>query len=188
MNPTPSITPERTIIAGILPVFLAGALFHYLYDITGRSAIAGAFAPVNESIWEHLKMVPLPLLAWWALAWLFLRRRGDPPDRDRWFTAALVSLGVSLVAVPAMFYLYTGALGIQRLFIDIAILLVALILGQLLARHVYKHATGIDYRPALALYVGLILLFVWFTFAPPRLPLFRDPLNGSYGIQFGDDL
>lgn len=182
MNPNHSITPEKTILAGILPVFLAGALFHYLYDITGRNVIAGAFAPVNESIWEHLKMIPLPLLAWWALGYAILTRRGYPLDKNKWFTAALVSLVVALLAVPFLYYFYTAAFGIQRLFIDIMILLVALIFGQLLARHIYKQSAGIDYRLALALCLGLVLLFVWFTFAPPQLPLFRDPINGTYGI------
>ena len=34
-----------------------------------------------------------------------------------------------------------------------------------------------------ALLWGLAFLFLLFTYRPPRLPLFRDPLGGGYGVR-----
>ena len=35
---------------------------------------------------------------------------------------------------------------------------------------------------AAALFAALAVLFVWFTYAPPHLPIFLDPITGTYGI------
>ena len=40
----------------------AGTLFHFIYEWSGFHPLAGLFAPVNESTWEHLKMLFFPVL------------------------------------------------------------------------------------------------------------------------------
>ena len=51
---------KRYTMIGILFVLVAGTLAHFLYDWTGRNPVAGLFAPVSESIWEHMKLVFFP--------------------------------------------------------------------------------------------------------------------------------
>jgi len=173
--------PEKLILAGSVLAFLAGSLFHYLYEISGNSVLMGALAPVNESIWEHLKMIPIPLTAWWLLSYRLALRRGAV-DRDKWFTGAPASIAIALITVPAIYYFYTGAFTDRILIVDISSLFVGFLFGQLLARHLYKHAAGIDARLALALCLAIIALFAWFTFNTPHLPLFADPIDGSFGL------
>ena len=47
----------------ILAVVLLGTLWHFAYAISGDAYFVGLIAPVNESVWEHLKIVYLPILA-----------------------------------------------------------------------------------------------------------------------------
>ena len=60
---------------GILVVCLASIPLHFLYDWSGEMTIISLFVPINESIWEHLKLVFWPLLLWWGFGYLVFRDR-----------------------------------------------------------------------------------------------------------------
>lgn len=47
---------------GIFFVITAGSLAHFFYDWSGHASIVGYFTPVNESIWEHMKLLFFPML------------------------------------------------------------------------------------------------------------------------------
>ena len=49
---------------GLLVVLAAGNLLHFIYDWTGQSPIAAPLAAVNESTWEHMKLLAGPWLVW----------------------------------------------------------------------------------------------------------------------------
>ena len=171
-------TAARCILLGIPAAFLMGAALHFVWDWAGRPPALGLFVPVNESVFEHMKMVPLPMLLWWGGCAL-LRRRALRPDA--WFTSALVSMLAASLCVPLLYYFYTGAFGAEITAVDIAILLAADAAGQLLGLHCYRYGRALDWRLALALMLGWLALFAAGTAFPPRLPLFRDSVHGTYG-------
>ena len=173
--------PEKWIVIGIPILFIIGSITHFLYNILGESPIAGLFAPVNESIWEHSKMVLWPVILWWSLYYCF---RGNQYgiDKNKWFGSALLALLTSLVAMPLLYYFYTGAFGVELLWVDILILLLALLFGQLLGLHTYRHSKGINANLVIIIFVMLVLLFMLFTFFPPHIPWFQDSVTGGYGI------
>lgn len=47
-------------IAGLLWTLAAGNGLHFVYDWTGESVAAALFASVNESTWEHMKLLAVP--------------------------------------------------------------------------------------------------------------------------------
>lgn len=173
--------PQKWVILGIPVLFLIGSFLHFLYGLTGKTAAVGIFSPVNESIWEHSKMVLWPVILWWLLYYYF-RKNTDAIDQNRWFTASLSSLLVTLISMPLIYYFYTEAFGVELLWVDILILLLAVSFGQLFGLHVYQHAKGISSAAVLVLFACVIVLFAWFTFAPPHIPLFQDGVTGGYGI------
>lgn len=173
--------PQKWIVIGISVLFLIGLVMHFLYDISSSSTIAGAVAAVNESVWEHLKMVLLPVILWWTIYYLVTGKRNNI-DKNRWFTGALISLITALIAIPLLFYFYTEAFGVEVLAVDIIILFLALLFGQLLGLHLYNHSKGISVYISIGIFIALILLFIVFTFCPPHLPLFKDSITGQYGI------
>jgi hypothetical protein len=173
--------PEKWIIKGIPILFLVGTMMHFLYDLSGGSAVVGSFAAVNESVWEHLKMVLLPVICWWTIYYAVSGKKNSI-NKNRWFTGALAALLTSLIAIPLLFYFYTGAFGVEILAVDIAILFIALLFGQLLGLHFYNYSKGISSYIPICIFIILVLLFIIFTFYPPHLPLFRDSMTGQYGI------
>ena len=58
---------------GLLVVLAAGNLLHFIYDWTGQSPIAAPLAAVNESTWEHMKLLFFPMLV--LVLFLFFKLR-----------------------------------------------------------------------------------------------------------------
>ena len=162
---------ETYTLIGILVLFVVGSLFHFLYSLTGECFIVGLFVPINESIFEHTKMVVLPIFIWWFIFYLF---RKKDLFVNAWFTSALIAMISAIIAIPMLFYFYSQAFGIESLVIDILILLVSLAIGQILGLHYYRHGKGIEYHFAIFLMIVIIILFAFFTINPPAFPIFNS--------------
>lgn len=165
------IKPETYTLLGILVLFVVGSLFHFLYSLTGECFIIGLFVPINESIFEHTKMVVLPIFIWWFIFYLF---RKKDLFVNAWFTSALIAMISAIIAIPMLFYFYSQAFGIESLVIDILILLVSLAIGQILGLHYYRHGKGIEYHFAIFLMIVIVILFAFFTINPPAFPIFNS--------------
>ena len=165
------IKPETYTLIGILVLFVVGSLFHFLYSLTGECFIVGLFVPINESIFEHTKMVVLPIFIWWFIFYLF---RKKDLFVNAWFTSAIIAMISAIIAIPMLFYFYSQAFGIESLVIDILILLVSLAIGQILGLHYYRHGKGIEYHFAIVLMIVIIILFAFFTINPPAFHIFNS--------------
>ena len=165
------IKPETYTLIGILVLFVVGSLFHFLYSLTGECFIVGLFVPINESIFEHTKMVVLQIFIWWFIFYLF---RKKDLFVNAWFTSAIIAMISAIIAIPMLFYFYSQAFGIESLVIDILILLVSLAIGQILGLHYYRHGKGIEYHFAIVLMIVIIILFAFFTINPPAFPIFNS--------------
>ena len=166
-------------LAGVVFTVMAGALLHFVYEWSGGSPLAAAFSAVNESTWEHMKLLFVPLLLT-ALAAAALGGR----CRGTW-TARLAGALAGLLLIPLLYYGYTGALGLHVVWVDMAIFYAAAGAAFLLEGHIARHLPGrggLRQAVAAVLFAALAVLFVWWTYAPPHLPLFMDPVTGQYGI------
>ncbi|WP_312105386.1 DUF6512 family protein [Lachnoclostridium sp.] len=174
---------QHWILLGIPILFIAGFFMHYIYEWSGNSLIVGIFAPVNESIWEHLKLTLWPMLIWWIVGYILLGKKNNI-SASQWFTSCTIAELICPLVVLCFYYTYTGALGIESLILDIFSLFLGIAVAQGLALHVYKYARFSPY--CLYISVGILILlvvtFTVFTFAPPHIPVFKDSVTGKYGI------
>ena len=60
------LNPRLHVGAGTLLISAVGSLMHFVYKWTACDPFVGVFCAVNESTWEHAKIMLLPLLGWWA--------------------------------------------------------------------------------------------------------------------------
>jgi len=162
-------------------LFIIGAFFHFLFVLSGKLSIIGAISAVNESVWEHEKMILLPVICWWAIYYA-LKGNKYGIDINKWFTGLVISLFSSLLTIPFLFYFYTQAFGVEILAVDIFLLLLADFIGQWLGLHFYKHAKSLKVHISIMLVILIVIAFVVFTFNTPHLPLFQDGVAGGYGI------
>jgi hypothetical protein len=181
----PSADPIQSwILTGIPVLFLIGWVMHYVYEWSGNLILVGIFAPINESIWEHLKLTFWPMLIWWFAGYLIYRKSSSTPNTALWFSSCALAMLVCPLVIMSFFYTYTGALGLESLILDIFSLLLGLTVAQTFSLHIYRHASFNRYWliVAAAILVLLAAAFTIFTFDPFYIPVFKDSLTGKYGI------
>ena len=164
---------EKWILLGIPVFFILSSIFHFIYEWAGKNLIIGLISPTDESIFQHIKMIIIPVICWWTI-YYFIKGKKDNIHSNKWFAGALISLLTSIILIPSIYYLYTGALGIESLIADILILFISLLFSQLLGLHFYRYSKGYDTTTVLCIFVFIILLFAIFTIYPPDLPFFID--------------
>jgi len=166
-------------IIGMLFIIMFGSLLHFTFEWSGYQQIVGVFSAVNESVWEHLKLGFWPALLYALIEYRFIKKR-----TNNFFLAKTVVVYAIAVIIPLIFYSYTAITGESIFLIDILSFIVAVIIGQLLSYRLLTHKQLPDKLEKIAL-VALLLLgvaFIIFTFYPPHLPIFQDPISGDYGI------
>jgi hypothetical protein len=176
-------TASIWIFSGIPILILIASLFHFIYEWSGRLTAVGIFAPINESVWEHLKMTFWPMLIWWITGYFVLSKK-NKISAPQWFVScAAAELACPLVIV-SFYYIHTEALGIESFILDIFSLILGVIIAQILAHHLYKYGkfSRTCLYCSIIILILLITAFTVFTFIPPQIPLFKDFNTGKYGI------
>ena len=157
---------------GLLWTLAAGNLLHFVYQWTGESTVAGLFAAVNESTWEHMKLLAVPWVLFSLVEYIALRTDGVAAPR----AAGLLA---GLAAIPTLF---TGLrLGFTKAWLSLVVVeLVASSegLGYLI---VYgRQLFQLDLVMAAVVVVGAIGLLIdrGFDYAERRLNRGRAPVAG----------
>ena len=158
---------------------LGGTLLHFLYEWTGGSVLVAPFSGVNESTWEHMKLLFFPMLFFGLVESFFFRERAD------FWWGKLYGTLFGLMLIPVLFYTYNGVIGKSPDWINISIFFISAALAYIFEVWLVEGdrlPTGSKRIPEITLAV-IALLFVIFSFATPRINIFRDPVTGGYGIE-----
>jgi hypothetical protein len=161
-----------------LLAFAAGSAAHFLFDALGRWPPLGWLAPVNESLWEHIKMAFWPILIIDGPAGRRL------PSIEHGVVCTALSASISALLIIPLFYGYTGVWGEHYLMADIAVFAISVSSGHWVA---YRVALGpvpstASVLAACALALSLGVALIVFTYAPPPMEVFRDSLTGKFGL------
>ena len=166
-------------LSGFIFVIVAGTILHFVYHWTGQNRIAGLFSPVNESTWEHLKLLFMPMLLYSIVEYFAIGKYFS-----NFIAAKVLGIVFGLLVIVAVFYTYTGIVGRHFLWADI----LTFVLGVAAAyaygwRTIHQADAGMIPQFA-ALLIALVLAacFAIFTFYPPHIPLFLDPVFQGYGV------
>lgn len=157
---------------------LGGTLLHFLYDWTGQSILIAPFSGVNESTWEHMKLLFFPMFIFALIESRFIK------DSANFWCIKLAGITTGLMLIPVLFYTYNGIFGESPDWINIVIFFVSAALAYLLETRLFRK-NSIRCRLPGAAFAALVLIaaaFVIFTFLTPQIPLFADPLTGTYGL------
>ncbi len=165
-------------IAGAFIIIIAGTLLHSAYHNTNYWLLA-LISPVNESVWEHLKIGIWPVFFFAVIEYPFVRS-----SVRNFLEAKVAQAYTTAIATLIIFYAYTYVLGHNLLPLDILTFILAVIIGQYVS---YKLLTAneldefYDNIALSALYI-IICVIVYATYFPPHYPVFMDTLTGQYGM------
>ena len=163
---------------GFAVTSLGGTLLHFLYDWLGEAVWVAPFSGVNESTWEHMKLLFWPMFLYAIVQSFFFKDRGD------FWCVKLRGNLLGLALIPLLFYTYNGVVGRSPDWINIAIFFISAAAAYLYETRLFERGTATCKRPQLAVGVLCLIgvLFLVFTFATPEIGVFRDPLTEEYGI------
>ena len=148
-------------------VVALGVFLHFAYELSGTNPIVGLFALVNESIWEHLKLLFFPMLV--LTAWdLFTRYRNNL----NFLPARTTGILSGLAFIVVFYYTITGIIGSEITWISIAIYLLAVAYAFWLEKRLCAKRRYHSIIWAIVVLILFILLFIIFTIAPPPLGIF----------------
>ena len=171
----------RFQIFSVIFTWILGTILHFLYEWSGDNKIIASFSAVNESTWEHLKLVFFPMLITTIVGFLVIGK-----DNKKFWCAKTIGIILAMSFIIVFFYTYTGIIGTNFAILDIGSFFVAVILGEYVA---YKIMTNDEYklkcnkRIAVIGLICILLCFIIFTYLPPHIGLFKDPISTGYGIQ-----
>ena len=157
---------------------LGGTLLHFLYDWLGKAVWIAPFSGVNESTWEHMKLLFWPMFLYAVVQNFFFRDRKDFP------CVKLRGILLGLVLIPILFYTYNGVIGKSPDWINIAIFFISAAVAYIYETRQFNNGSTTCKNPkrAIILLCVIAVLFVVFTFRTPEIGIFQDPLTRTYGI------
>lgn len=157
-------------IGGIFFVLILGSFSHFFYEWSGNNPIIGLFSPVNESIWEHMKLIFFPMLLYSFVTVPMLRN--NYPCVGPAYLAGII---IGTLLVPVIFYTYTGILGFNILALDIVTFVLSVVIAFFVT---YRLALACNIKSYSAVLYGIVILmlisFMVFSYFPPNIGLFRD--------------
>ncbi len=169
---------SRWQIGGFIFTCIAGVLLHFLFDWSGGNILVAPFSAINESIWEHMKLLFFPMFIF-----ALLESRDVGMEYENFFCVKLIGIAVGTTLIPVLHYTLNGMFGNLPDWTNIAIFFICAFISYYIETRLFTSGIVACNSPQTAI-LGLIvitLVFVIATFFSPEIPLFKDPVTGTYG-------
>lgn len=162
-----------TIIALTLPFPL-----HFLYKMF-PNFIASIFLPVNESIWEHMKILFGSIILSGVIQKIITIIKKEEINNICFsnFIGAISSIPIFLILFLPVYYIIS-----ENMIITIIIMFMAIIASEIIS---YKLMNEKDYKlENKTIFFGIIVYIIFgiLTYYPIKIDLFKDSKTNTYGI------
>ena len=165
-------------IFSVIFIFILGTLLHFTYDLSNGNQIIATFSSINESVWEHLKLLYFPMLLTIIIGIFYFKK-----DYSIFLCSKVAGIIVAISFTIIFFYTYTGILGKNIAFIDITSFFIATILGEFVAYTLIINKFKCNKKTAVLILVIFLISFITFTYHTPNIGIFKDPQTERYGIK-----
>ena len=164
-------------IASAIFVCILGTLLHFTYKFFGENNFVASFSAVNESVWEHLKLLFFPMLLTTIIGYFYIVK-----NAPNFLCSKTLGIIASMLFIIIFFYTYTGIIGKSILLIDIASFFISVILGEYLTYKLMLSNFKCNNIIAIIILIIILVCFVIFTYHTPKIEIFRDSVTNQYGI------
>lgn len=177
-----TLTYKRVIIISCLLSIILGIFLHFAYNLSNENILVGLISPVNESIWEHLKLIFVPFTLFGIIFYFYTKDK---------LTNTLLNtfLGniVGMFSTVTVFYLFNNLLNIKSMLVGILSYALGLIFAYTIFYlgiydSAFKSETSNSNILGVCTLTLMFVLFITSTFAPIKTNIFKDPITKTYGI------
>jgi len=166
-------------IIGVFVIFALSFVSHFMYKWLPNSIFSILF-PVNESIWEHMKLLATPVLIFSIFEYIIYRKKNIS------FNNFLLSYGISIILgiiIYLIIYLPIHYIFGHSLVVAGIILFITFIIMQVISYYIMNYRE-IKYSNIIGLGIIIILyiVFGYLTYNPIEIDLFYDDEKNVYGI------
>ena len=159
-------------------VIILGTILHFTYNWSKNNSFVGLFSAVNESTWEHLKLLFFPMLISTIIGYFIFQ-----DTFPSFLCSKTIGIIAAMIFTVVFFYTYTGILGTNYAVINILIFILSVIIGEYTSYMLIINNFTFNKIFCISILIILTFFFSIFTFNPPKINLFKDPINSSYGIK-----
>lgn len=166
-------------IIGVFVIFTLSFISHFMYQWFPNSIFSILF-PVNESIWEHMKLLATPVLIFSVIEYIIYRRK-NISFNNFWLSYAIsIILGIIIYLI---IYLPIDYIFGHSLIVSVIILFITFIIMQVISYYIMNYRE-INYSNIIGLGIIIILyiVFGYLTYNPIEIDLFYDTEKKIYGI------
>lgn len=165
---------------GFILVCVFGTVLHFVYDWTNENSFVALFVPVNESVWEHLKLIFFPYTIYAIYETIKLKN-----NKFNIFFAKAIGVSAGMLTTLCIYYLITGITGRQISAVNIASFFIGVAAAYLISYLLLTKSIGkgIINGIAIVYIIILVALFMYLTYHPVEIPLFLDPQTNTYSIK-----
>ena len=171
---------KKIKIIAVIGIFLLSFLVHFAYDIFPNLIFSFIF-PVNESIWEHMKIIFTSTLIYGILDYILLKKYNIKYNN---FPFQLYFTALSTIPIYLVIYLPLYKLIGENLIVSISLLLLIYILQQYISYNILKEK---EIKILNIIAIPIILLsylgFIYLTYNPVHNYIFYDTQTQKYGIE-----
>ena len=170
---------KNWFIIVVLVCLVLGTLLHFTYEWSGEDKIVAIYSAVNESTWEHLKLVFYPMTIMAIIGTFVIKKQ-----KNNYWAGQAIGILTAMTFITVFFYTYTGIIGKNFAILDIASFIVAILLGEYVTYKIITSEKKYDMEKiSIVLIIALFLSFLVYTYNTPKIQYFKDPINGSYGVK-----
>lgn len=166
-------------LLGFLFVCVIGTLSHFFYHWSNESKFVALFSPVNESPWEHLKMLFFPFLIVTIFTAIKMMQ-----SKFNIFFAGYVSIILGMWSTLSYFYTFNGIIGGNNEWVNLSSFFIGVLIAFIINYILIDKSIGKGSLNGFGITMFFVssVIFILFTFEPPLLPLFQDPIKFTFGI------
>ena len=167
-------------IWGAVFTLILGPLIHFFYEWSNEQVIVGIFSAINESTWEHIKLLFTPVFLYSIIEYFSYGKH-----YNNFIPIRFLSILLGILTTVTLFYTYSSIIGKNVLPIDITIFILSTFVIYYFSYRLLqtKHFSSTFFKVMGVIgMLTLLLAFFVFTFTPPQIPLFQDPKTGAYGV------
>jgi len=172
-----NMSTQLIFLISFLIVSILGVFLHFTHQIFKKGILVHIFSAINESTWEHNKLAFYPILLVLIIHY-FIPSINYPGFIG---TAFIISL-LSSIIIPLLYYPIRYINKREITFVSISLYFFSIAVCLLL--EYYFVINRIYLLSDIVGIIGILLLFglyIYFTYFPPKIFLFKDPIFKKFG-------